>query len=72
MGRLFARNISPQTAHRRIREIAYEGIGVRDWGVESAYFNFAFRAIAKLRIKIPRPHFQLSTVGKYTPDRESA
>ena len=41
-------------------------------GVESAYFNFAFQAIGKLRIKIPRPHFQLSTVGKYTPDRESA
>ena len=29
-GGLFAKNIAPRPAHRRIREIAYEGIGVRD------------------------------------------
>ena len=57
-----AKNIPLQKAPLRIRGIAYEGIGVRDWDVESAYFNFALKDIEKLRIKIPHTHFQLATV----------
>ena len=67
----YSRRKSPiLTAPSRIREIAYDGIGFADWGVGPAYFNFALRDIAKLRTEIPRAHFQLSTVRKYTTDRE--
>ena len=71
-GRLFAKDISLQMAPRRIREIAYDGLGVRDWDVSSAYFNFALQAVEKLRIKIPRAHFQLETVRSYIDDRQGA
>ena len=70
--RLFAKNIYPQTAPRIISEIAYEGIGARDCDAGSAYFDFAFHAIGEQRIEIPHAHFQLSTVGRHTSDRESA
>ena len=51
-GRLFAKNISLQTAPRRLREIAYGALGVRDWDVESAYFTFALQAEGELKINI--------------------
>ena len=71
-GRLFAKNTSPQQAPRRIREIAYQGLGVRDWDVQSAYFAFAYQDVAKLRPKLQDPAFQLSTVKRYLEDRKSA
>ena len=71
-GRLFAKDISLQMAPRRIREIAYEGMGVRDWDVSSAYFNFALQAVQKLRINIPHSHFQLATVRRYIDDKQGA
>ena len=71
-GRLFAKETSLQMAPRRIREIAYDGIGVRDWDVSSAYFTFALQAVEKLRIQIQHPHFQLATVRRYIDDRHGA
>ena len=71
-GRRSAKNISLQMAPRRMREIAYDGIGVRDWDVESAYFTFAIQAARKLQIKIPHAHFQLGAVRKYLDDRQNA
>ena len=71
-GRLFAKNTSPQQAPRRIREFAYQGLGVRDWDVQSAYFAFAYQDVAKLRPKLQDPAFQLSTVKRYLEDRKSA
>ena len=69
-GRLFAKDISTQMTPRRIRGIAYDGIGVRDWGVSRAYFNFALQAVGKLRIEIPHAHSQLATVRSYIDDRQ--
>ena len=71
-GRLFAKNISLQTAPRSLREIAYDGLGVRDWDVESAYFTFALQAVEKLEINFAHPNFQMATVRKYLGDRRSA
>ena len=59
-------------APRRIREIAYEGMGVRDWDVSSAYFNFAIQAVQKLRINITHSHFQMATVRRYVSDKQGA
>ena len=71
-GRLFAKNISLQTAPRRLRGIAYEGLGVRDRDVESAFFTFALQAVEKLKINIPHSNLQLATVRKYLGDQRSA
>ena len=71
-GRRFAKNISTQMAPRILRGIAYEGVVVRDWDVESVYFSFALQAVGELKIKTPHANFQLEAVRKYLGDRQNA
>ena len=47
---------------RRLGQIAYGGIEVRDWDVEMANFKFSAHIVDKLRVKIDYPYFNMDTL----------
>ena len=65
IGRLYAKNSAPQRISRRMRQIAYQGLDIRDFDVEAAHFSIALQAVEKLHIDIPCPYFTLANVRHY-------
>ena len=70
-GRVYAQGVALSKVPRRIRQIAYTGISVRDWDIEMAYFTFAAQVADKLQPILSCPHFQMDTLRLYIRDRRS-
>ena len=70
-GRVYAKGVAQSKVPRRIRQIAYDGMDARGWGVEMAYFTFATQISDKLRIKIDIPYFNMETLRLYIRDKDA-
>ena len=70
-GRVYAQGVALSKMPRRIRQVAYEGLDVRDWDVEMAYFTISAQVVDKLRVQINSPHFSMSTLKLYISDRSA-
>ena len=68
-GRVYAQGVALAKVPRGIRQISYDGLGVRGWGVEMAYFTFDVQIVDKLKMKISCPHFQMDTLRLYLMNR---
>ena len=68
-GRVYAKGVALSKVPRRIRQISYDGMDVRGWGVEMAYFTFATQIAAKIRIQINSPYFNMDTLRLYIRDK---
>ena len=69
-GRVYAKGVALSKIPRRVRQVAYTGIGVRDWDIEMAYFTFAVQVADKLHPILNCPHFQMDTLRLYIRDRK--
>ena len=70
-GRVYAEGVALSKVPRRLRQIAYEGMAVRDWDVAMAYFTFATQIVDKLGIQIASPHFNMDTLRLYIMDKRT-
>ena len=70
-GRVYAQGVALSKAPRRLRQISYDGMGVRDWDVEMAYFTLATQIVDKLRIQIKCPYFNMDTLRLYIRDKHA-
>ena len=70
-GRVYAQGIALSKMPRRVRQVAYTGLNVRDWDVEMAYFTFAVQVVDKLKPKLASRHFHMDTLRMYLRDRRS-
>ena len=69
-GRVYAQGVALSKMHRGVRQIAYTGLGVRDWEAEMAYFTFAVQVVGKLNPRLGCPYFHMDTLRAYI--REAA
>ena len=69
-GRLYAEGTALSKTPKRLRQVAYKGLGVEDWDIRMAYFTFAAQAVEKLKVQMHSPYFRLDTVKVYLKDRE--
>ena len=65
IGRLYAKNYGAQRISRRLRQIAYQGLDVRDFDMEAAHFTIAVQAVGKLQIDMTVPYYKLENVQHY-------
>ena len=70
-GRVYAQGVALSKVPRRLRQISYEGMGARDWGVEMAYYTLATQIVDKLRIEIKCPYFNMDTTRLYIRDKHA-
>ena len=68
---MYAQGVALSKMPRRIRQVAYEGLDVRDWDVEMAYFTIAAQVVDRLRAQIKSPYFSMSTLKLYIRDRSA-
>ena len=64
-GRVYAQGVALSKVPRGIREIEYDGLSVRDWGVEMAYFAFSVQFVGKMKPEISRPYIRMDTLRLY-------
>ena len=50
---------------RKLRRNAYQGLGVKGWGVSSAYITIAAQIIDKLELQYSSPYFKLHYTRQY-------
>ena len=70
-GRVYAQGVALSKVPRRLRKIAYDGMGARDWDVAMAYFIFETQNVDKLGIQIASPYFNMNTIRIYIRDKHS-
>ena len=69
-GRLYAEGAALSKTPKRLRQVAYEGLGVVGWDIRMAYFTFASQDVEKLQVQMSSPYFRLDTVKMYLRERE--